>query len=251
MKKLLAFLVAIVMTLTFAAAMAEDTVSEAAERLVGTWYLNQVIDEGVAYDVSQTPDQRIVEFNADKTGCIYASSNPDEKSQIAWTEDEAGVIWFQEESTRVPMQVKMNEDPKNDGVYYLYVGDETNAYVFSSTAAGLVDFAKVIKAEKTEDFDGNYAITFLAGDGYTIKVDKAMEDLSALGVKSTGIVIDSGMVELFGNEPRAYVFDEEKGTLNMVIEENLEFMNVRIFKTETGLAINWMDLTFYADPVTE
>ncbi len=250
MKKVLALVVTAVMLMVCAAAVAEDAATTADANLVGVWYLNQVIDQGVAYDVSEIPDQRVIEFAADNTGSIYAKSNPEEKNRIAWTVDDAGIIWFQEESTQTPMQVAVNEDPNNAGSYYLMIGDENNAYIFSSNPTDPVEFAKIVKAEKAEDFDGSYALTYLAGEGYTLKAENALEDLAALGVKTTGVTIDTGMVELFGNEPRAYVFNEEDGTLNMIIEENLEFMNVHVFKTETGLAINWMDLTFYAEPVT-
>lgn len=244
MKKIVALVLTVVLLAACAAVFAEE--AETAKKIVGVWYANQAVVDGIAYDISQVPEQSIVEFNEDGTGYLYNKNDQDNKTNMAWTEMD-GKILMQDEDSQTTMNVSIIED---EGETYLVIGDESTNYVLNRTPAEAVNFAKTVKAEKAEDFDGRYALTYLSGDGYTLPAEKALDDLATLGVKTTEISIDGGLVELFGNEPRAYVFSDEDGTLNMEVDERVNFMNVYIFKTENGgLAINWMDLTFYADPV--
>lgn len=233
----------------------EETESDASgiklsEKIIGLWYINQIVSDGKAYDVSQLPNQNMVEFGADNTGVIYAKDDQENtKTQIAWKEDENGQLWFQEENTQVPMQIQVYENPDKSGEYYLVLGDDENNYVLNREPTAPVNFAPVKKAADIKEFDGKYALTYLAGDGYTLKAENAADDLAALGIKSTEINIENGLVEFGGGEPRAYTFDANDGSLNMVVDEKVEFLNIHIFKTESGIALNWFDLTFYAEPV--
>lgn len=244
MKKIVALMLTVMLLAACTAVLAEET--GAAQKLSGAWYANQVVMDGVAYDISQLPEQMVMEFSEDGTGSYYSKNDPENKTNIAWTEQD-GKILMQDEVAKTSMNVEIVEEGEE---IYLVIGDEATNYVMNRTPAEPVNFAKTVKAEKAEDFDGHYALTYLAGDGYTLPADKALDDLAALGIKTTEVTIDGDMVELFGNEPRAYVFSEEEGTLNMEVDERVDFMNVYIFKTEDGgLAINWLDLTFYAAPI--
>lgn len=246
MKKVIAVLLSVMLLAVCALAMAEE--ANVGKKIVGIWYLNQQTINGETYDVSQMEDQNIFEFKEDNTGVLYRKNDPDNKQQLAWTED-GGKVWMQSENVQENLEIRIVED-ETEGVKSLVIGDDSNNYILSRTPAEPVNFASTIKAEKAEDFDGHYALTYLAGDGYTMPAEKAADDLAVLGVKTTEIAIESGLVELFGNEPRAYEFNETEGSLDMEVDDKVNFLNVYIYKTEDGgLAINWLDLTFYAAPI--
>ena len=258
MKKVLMMVMALLMMVTSIGAFAEDapaaeakTTTSNSEKIIGIWYMNQLVNEGKAYDVSQMPNQNIIEFKQGNTGVIYAKDDESTQGQIAWKEDEEGKLWLQEESTQVPMQISIYNDPEKENEIYLVIGDESNSYVLNREPTAPVNFAPIVKAESMDVFNGKYALTYLAGDGYTLRIEDAMEDLASLGITTTEINIDNGVVELMGSQPAAFTFNQEEGSLEKVIEENIQFMNAYIYKTETGLAVNWFDLTFYAEPVTE
>lgn len=248
MKKMIAWIMALMMVFSCAAVIAENV----QEPLVGVWYVNQIIMDGLAYNLNNTenPDQMVIEFKDDMTGYIYHESTSDSKANIAWKKDEDGNYWYMEESNPVAAPVKIE-----DG--YIVVGTETVAFILNKEPIKPVEFAQTVKATKASEFNGKYALTYLAGDGYAMKAENAMEDLAALGIKNTGIQISdsndtSALVEFFGNDPRTYLLNADEGTLDMKADANLEFLNVHMFKTaDGGLAINWLDLTFYCDPVTE
>lgn len=255
MKKLTAIILSLMLLLASVTAIAEAPVAPDQAELpvatgedlayTGLWYLNQIVMDGVAYDVSKTQEPQVIELKDNFTGTTYVLGNENSVVNVAWTKDETGSYWYTEEtnSARVPMRIEEEA---------LIIGTEEVTYILNKEQAKPVNFAKVVKAEDAKDFDGEYALTYLSGDEYTLAADKAMDDLAALGVKNTGITIEDSLVELFGNNPRAYIFDAENGTLNMQVDDNLEFLNVYINKTEDGgLAINWLNLTFYCDPVTE
>lgn len=248
MKKIVALIMTLIMAISCTAVIAES----AQEPVVGLWYVNQIVVDGLAYNLNNTvnPDQMIIEFKDDMTGYVYHESTVDNKANIAWKKDDDGNFWYMEESNPIAAPVKVE-----DG--YLVIGTANVAYVLNKEPIKPVEFAETVKAEKASDFNGKYALTYLASDGYSMKAENAMEDLAALGIRNTGIQIadsndTSALVEFFGNEPRTYLFNEEEGTLDMKADANLEFLNVHMFKTaDGGLAINWLDLTFYCDPITE
>lgn len=247
MKKILAVLMIIAMMMTTCAALAEEPAAETtAEKLAGLWYVNFIVSEGRSYDISLfNNDRTVIEFNEDTTGIIYTTGDPETKGDVAWREDEDGTIWFMESSMQKPMKIEIGED-------YVRLGDPNSGYILNRTDSGAKTFAKTITAAGIEDFNGNYAVTYVAGNGYTMSIDVAMEFLKGLGIASTGINIQNGSVEFLGGNAANYAFDAVDGTLNKTSELALSYLNIKIFKlADGGIAANWMDTTFYAFPVTE
>ena len=148
-----------------------------------------------------------------------------------------------EEKTQQEIQLKIDDKT-------LILGnDNQNCYIFTREKSEGVDFAQVITAEDKAAFNGSYALTYVSGDGYTLTVENAMEDLAAIGIANTGIEINDGTVKLFGQEAREFVFNED-GSLTLDNEDGLDLTNVKIYKlADGGLAINWLGLTFYAGQV--
>lgn len=228
------------------AAVAEGTMSEAevAEKLKGVWYVNQLTLDGITYDVTQEPNQIIIDFNDDTTATLYTADNEETKTQAAWTVNENGEILFMEAATQVPLNVTIEDD-------YLIIGNEKDYYLLRKEPKMAYDFAEIVKAESANAFDGKYAVTYVSGNGYTMDAETALKDMSRIGITSTGIVIKDSLVEFLGKDPQQYLFNEKDGTLEMIIDGNPDFTNVYVFKlADGGIAANWMDLTFYASPVT-
>ena len=219
--------------------------TDVAEKLLGQWYVTQMAFDGIVYDVTKEPNQITIKFNEDNTAEVFTVENEAEKGAAAWMINDAGEIYFMEQASQVALKVEIEED-------YITIGNDTDYYILMKTPTIAYDFAEVVKAESPAAFDGKYAVTYVSGDGYTMKADVALKDMEQIGITSTGIEIKNSLVEFLGKDPQQYVFNEKDGTLEMILEENPEFANAYVFKlADGGIAVNWMNLTFYASPVIE
>ena len=234
MKKTLALMITIVMLFSVAA------FAEEADPVIGEWYLVQAILSGKAYyNVSQIGLDMVMTLNDDGTGML--TMNNEMPSACTWKANEAGGYVFMEVKTQQELQLKIDDKT-------LILGnDDQNCYIFTREKNEEVDFAQVITAEDKAAFNGSYVLTYVSGDDYTLTVENAMADLTALGIAGTDIEINDGTVKLFGQDAREFVFNED-GTLTLDNEDGLKLTNIKICAlADGGLAINWLGLTFYAD----
>lgn len=81
MKKFLSMMLAVILALVSCAAFAGEMTPE---QFTGKWFVSQVQIDDIAYDVSESSEKTIYEFNDDGTGFVYAYSD-EEYRELSWT----------------------------------------------------------------------------------------------------------------------------------------------------------------------
>lgn len=245
MKKIIALLVAMIMLFTMAIAEDATTPELTEENFYGAWYATQLITDGVAYSYAEFGTKVRLDLNKDGTGSLWQSE--EDALDINWRVDEDGTIRFADPINQVDtFEIKMQEDGT------LVLGEtEDISITFARSMEEPVDYAKPIEAENITDFDGQYALTAVSGEGYSVAAEKADELLAPLGVTSTAINIASGMVEFLGREAKQAAFTEGKLFIDGG-NKDIPAFNITITKLEDkGIAADWLGLTLYAYPAVE
>lgn len=245
MKKIIALLVAMIMLFTMAIAEDATTPELTEENFYGAWYATQLITDGVAYSYAEFGTKVRLDLNKDGTGSLWQSE--EDALDINWRVDEDGTIRFADPINQVDtFEIKMQEDGT------LVLGEtEDISITFARSMEEPVDYAKPIEAENITDFDGQYALTAVSGEGYSVAAEKADELLAPLGVTSTAINIASGMVEFLGREAKQAAFTEGRLFIDGG-NKDIPAFNITITKLEDkGIAADWLGLTLYAYPAIE
>lgn len=232
-KRILAVFLSLMMILSLALAEKE------APAICGTWYVTQLVSDDTAYNLADLGISMAIDLNEDGTGMIRVSDGSgNEESPAAWTEKDDGTFSFMESATQVAVPFRSEED-------YLVLGDENDYYILRREPGEPVTFAETVTAADIKEFNGEYAAEYLSGSGFTLAVSAAADEMTLLGVESTGITIQDGKVSFFGAEEAEFTFDPETGTLYMDGAD--EETSIRIWRlADGGIAAGWYGMTFYA-----
>lgn len=170
-----------------------------------------------------------------------SDSGGDSESPAAWKDNKNGTFAFMESATQVAVPFRTEED-------YLVIGDENDYYILRRESGEPVVFAETTAATDIKEFNGEYAAQYLSGDGFTVTVAAAGEEMDILGMKNTGSAVRDGKVDFFGMMETDFAYDPETGTIFLNAED--EAQSIRIWRlTDGGIAVGWYGMTFYAAPV--
>ncbi len=236
MKRCLATLFALLLLVGIASA------EKAGDSFLGTWYVTQLVSGGTAFSLADMSITMMIELKEDGTGIIKTSDEAnEEESACAWTQKDDGTASFMESAMQVAVPLKKEQD-------YLILGDENDYYILRREPGEPVSFAETVIAKAAAEFNGEYAVTHVSGNGFTLEASAAMEEMAVLGAENTSVVIRDGRVALLGNAEVVCSFLPEEGVLSL--ETGDEAQNIRIFRlADGGIAVNWYGLTFFAAPV--
>ena len=126
MKKIVSIIIALLIVALFAYACANSSVSE---KLEGAWYVQTLVVDEFTYDVSQSSEKTVVEFQADNTGSLYTLPDGEKKS-IRWIEDSRGdvLLFSVADDQNISMMKIIFEDAN------LVISDGDTSYFLSRTA---------------------------------------------------------------------------------------------------------------------
>ena len=239
MRKVFSIILAGILLLSVVAGCAET----ANEEFLGTWYMTQFVSGVYAFSCDDTGKMLTCDFMEDGT-CDFCLD--DEHYDASWMDNGDGTYTFMEEDFEVPIEMWLE-----DG--YLMMGDEFDYYIFSREPFKPREFAKAVVPEKAADLNGKYQLSYLSGEGFTVRIDEADDLLEELGITDKTVNIDKGYVEFLGQIGATFDFDQNEGTLNLTYSyEGFEPQQIKIIRLDDGsIAMDWVGMTFYADPLTE
>lgn len=234
MKKVIAILVALMLTLSVAY----------AEEMTGTWKLATVVIHGVTMTSDASGLESTIVFNEDGTFQLLTDIRGYiDEATVTIVEEDGAKYLYRDDNGKIGSTIELEDD-----FLVLAVG-ESEKMIYTREGKEDVSFEKPVAAGNISDFNGDYAVTYISGEGYTLAADVAMNQLAMYGLTTNEIKIAEGIVELMGAEGATYTFTEA-GTLTKVSDEQNDVLDVVIYKLEDGgIAVCYLGITFYAQPV--
>lgn len=209
MKKLLALVMTLIMTLAFTAALAV----EPAE-ILGVWYLERLEMAGEAIDAAMLGMEITVELFEDGTA---AMSMPGEEPLAGSWRISGEQIFVDAAGDELPFVLA-------DG--YLVANDEEEGYamVFGRDATEVIALAPVREDAVLEDFNGNWTATVVEADG--IRAPSAMMGFEVTVWIENGHVAMTAMeetIELDGEVSESVLFaaNDEQSLLFFLLEDGM------------------------------
>ena len=234
MKKIFAVVLAMMLAMTaLCGAMAEQA------DLSGEWYLSAGEMDGTTIDAAMLGLSITFVLNEDGTAQgMGIGENTEEVSEGTWAVTDTGVEITFDGDTAVGA---VNEEG------LLVLEQEGMKMIFSREAPVALELPAPVEAADIAEFDGEFVASLVCMDGINAPAAMVTE---MLGIDDLTVVIENGVVTLFGmEEPMTFVL--ENGILTYTSDVD-EMLNCSVTLLDGGsVMLNFMGIDFYCEIAPE
>lgn len=235
MKKFVSILLACLMMCTAVLGLAESM------DVTGEWYLNTIIMDEMQFSAADFGMNMTLTINADGTLTLDAGMEGEEPEQGTWAADgDAFAVTITGDT--VPASI-------TDGLLSMAADEETLMVFSREMPVGFVAAAPVA-VEDIAAFNGTWSATMVNAFGMVVPIDAVLEEMDTMiGMTDVNIVIENGVVSLFGAE-ETQEFPLVDGALFIAGTDEDGVLDQKIELLEDGtIAYTVMTIIFYCSPV--